>query len=676
MSLKTSVDLTKRNPGVQLEAFLEIFRQTGVPEPLSPETLQQLGSFTAVEGDVTARKELSERAREVQATQAFLSEHNNRLSGEYAHMRGFFRHDPTDKYIATDFLRAHELSSPSEASAAVSRILKALKDPPKPEELQQMTDEQLVDNYPRILQFSQIANSAHRLLADKRFQADHETLKQLDAMRGELEFAVRRMDMIASPYYAVADPNALLNNPDIAQDAQALRDNKEQIISDSNGRIQSEQVDALAEYCDAAAALQQVQAKYISDEIERAMAANAARRYGISAVSSAPVFYTLDGDLVKETDGTPAKADSAAVFSVLQNGGSLIGMQGGKATQFSLSDGGNLQTLKSEEPDITAAENQLKNITSDDINALLQGIRAGDSAMLFFTGSWQYKAMRAQMETFQKTYEGKDIGALTAEERSKMLEDVNVLHAATQEYLNYKHDQRSGDLSGAGRRYEKTRIDAALAINEFTELAAAKLGAANRVADEMKRQREAQKYTYVPVKDRVSESLMSYYGQLAGQSKSESVKKLAQELYDHATLLGEYSSKVMNDGEKAKYQDLLAKMVVVNMLTTEQVGLDLGKMEPPAKIEKTYTANKDGFLKTVSGMLPKSVSELSINVLATGDHRKQITSIAQGVRKNMDEAVRKQLEAKKQAVSQEKLMEPEVAGIEPKASVISGGPGG
>jgi hypothetical protein len=278
----------------------------------------------------------------------------------------------------------------------------------------------------------------------------------------------------------------------------------------------------------------------------------------------------------------------------------------------------------------------LKNLNSDSINAMMEKIKAGDSAMLFFTGSRQYNDLKAQTLAFQKTYAGKDISTLTYDERSKMLEDVNALHAATQEYLNYKHDQRGGDLSGAGRRYEKSRIDAARYINEYTEFAAAKLGAANREDDAIKQQRESKQYTYVPVKDRVSKSLASYYDELGKQTKSEVVKELAWELHNNATLLGDYSSKVMNDVEKAKYQDLLTKMVVVNMLTTKQVGPISGKMYDPAKNEAAYTQNKGAFLETVSAMLPKSVSELSINVLATDDHGKQIADITMGVHKNME----------------------------------------
>jgi hypothetical protein len=111
-------------------------------------------------------------------------------------------------------------------------------------------------------------------------------------------------------------------------------------------------------------------------------------------------------------------------------------------------------------------------------------------------------------------------------------------------------------------------------------------------------------------------------------------------------------------------------MVIVNMLTTEQVGLKSGAMLPPAKIEKAYTAQKDSFLKTISRMMPENASKLSIHDLVTGDHRKQITDITQGVRKNMNEAIKDQ---QKQVVSSEKQIEPKGSEMEPKAPVIPAG---
>ena len=76
MSLTTATDLAKRNSTMNLSQFQQLFRETEVPAPLSGETVQQyLGSFAPAEGDVNARRALSDRAREVQHTQAFLAEH-------------------------------------------------------------------------------------------------------------------------------------------------------------------------------------------------------------------------------------------------------------------------------------------------------------------------------------------------------------------------------------------------------------------------------------------------------------------------------------------------------------------------------------------------------------------------------------------------------------------------
>ena len=630
MSLTTATDLAKRNSTMNLSQFQQLFRETEVPAPLSGETVQQyLGSFAPAEGDVNARRALSDRAREVQHTQAFLAEHGFTMPEDSVHMRGFYRHNPDDPTY--DFMLGVGLCRSAEAHGFAGRVLKDLGEPPKVEELQQMSDEQVVENYPRLLQFAQIADSAQKLLEDNAFRAYHPTLQKLASMREELELTVRRMDLIASPYYAVANPGAMTNDGEIARSGQSLRDDRDQIVANSNGSVQPGQIEALAEYCDCAAAMQQAQQRYLGREMTRAMAEKAREGYGISQFSAPPTFYTVNGDQILNSDGTPAKADSDAVHSILRNGGAVIGMQGGRATQFSgLDTGGNLPAVQSGELTREAAENQRKNITSDGISSLLRDITAGDSVLLAFTGSRQYKELEAQTERFCKAYRGREISEMTPDERSQMQRDAEALHAASQNYLDYKYTQRGGDLSGSGRRFEKRRIDAALKINRSMELLTAELESEKRAVEN--------KGAQMSTKDRIVEGFAKYFGQLAATSKSEAVVELATELRDNAALLGEYGTKVMNDEEKTKYQDLLSKMVTVNLLLTEQVAQNNGIAQPPAKFDQAYKADKEGLVKMISGLMPKEASEVSIYMLATGTHSREIGKIVKGVQNNMIEA--------------------------------------
>ncbi len=65
MGLKTSIDLVNQNPSMKLDDFLNLFRQTEVPAPLSGETVRQFGSFSAAVGNQQERTALSNRARQV-----------------------------------------------------------------------------------------------------------------------------------------------------------------------------------------------------------------------------------------------------------------------------------------------------------------------------------------------------------------------------------------------------------------------------------------------------------------------------------------------------------------------------------------------------------------------------------------------------------------------------------